>query len=54
MADEYQPVDEDSQSYRMSIDVVDVSQYIKVDKHVEGIADANEYESIEIFVGDPF
>lgn len=54
MADEHQPVDEYSQSYQMSIDAVDVSQYIEVDEHVEGTADGNEYESLEIFVQTTF
>lgn len=47
MTNDYQPVDEYSQAYRMSIDDVDAGQYIEVD---EGIAD-DEYESLKIFIG---
>lgn len=38
----------------MSIDVVDASQYGVVDEDFEGIADVDEYESLEIFVWKTF
>lgn len=34
----------------MSVDDVDVGQYIEVSEAVEGIGDDNEYESLEVFV----